>query len=277
MGATVLITGASQGIGKATALLFARQGYNVVLAARQPDRLEQTAVEVRDCGVQSLAVPTDVRKPEQVDHLVQCALEQFGSVEVLINNAGIYLSGPVESFSLEDWQQAIDTNLWGYIHTIHFLLPHFLQRGSGTIVNLSSIGGKVPIPYLVPYSTTKFAVTGLTEALQAELGVKGIQVCGIYPNLIKSAFMERAIFRGQTAADQQTRQDQVEQILQVPVVEKPEDVAQSIWESVQQRRSQVLVGSARLSATAYGVLPGLMQWIMRQTFRNKDVRYKDLT
>lgn len=270
MAPTVLITGASQGIGKATALLFARKGYDLVLAARQADRLEAVAQEVQTLGRAALTIPTDVRDFDQVKSLVDKALAHYGSIDVLINNAGIYISGPVDQFSLSDWHQTIDTNLWGYIHTIHALLPHFLDRGTGTIVNLSSIGGKVPVPYLTPYSTSKFAVTGLTEALHSELAPKGIHVCGIYPNLIKSSLMERAIFRGKDHQDAQARRDQLNQVLSTPVVEKPEDVAQAIWDAVLHQRSEVIVGSANVSKAAYRLFPGLMQWTFRKTFAMKD-------
>ncbi|MBF2046911.1 SDR family oxidoreductase [Leptolyngbya sp. NK1-12] len=270
MAPTVLITGASQGIGKATALLFAQKGYNIVLAARQADRLNAVAEELREAGHSALAVPTDVRLFSDVNALVNRAIEHYGSVEVLINNAGIYISGPVEHFSLDEWHQAIDTNLWGYIHTIHALLPHLLAQGKGTIVNVSSVGGKAAIPYLTPYTTSKFAVAGLTQALHTELAPKGIHVCGIYPNLIKSEFLERAIFVGQDADDQQQRRQQVEQILQVPGVEKPEDVAQAIWQAVAQQRAEVIVGTANLSVALNNLLPGLMQWLFRRTFKNQD-------
>lgn len=270
MTSTVLITGASQGIGKATALLFAQQGYQVVLAARQADRLKSLANEMEQAGFSALAVPTDVKDPDQVNTLIQTALDQYGAIDVLINNAGIYISGPVDQFTLEDWHQAIDTNLWGYIHTIHTLLPHFLERKRGTIVNVDSIGGKVAIPYLIPYSTSKFAVTGLTQSLQSELAPKGIQVCGIYPNLIKSDFMERAIFRGYGNEDTRDRRDQVAQLLKAPFIEKPEDVARAIWDAVKHQRSEVIVGSANLSTTANAAAPGLMQRLMRTVFKHKD-------
>jgi short-subunit dehydrogenase len=269
MAPTVLITGASQGIGKATALLFARKGYDLVLAARQADRLTAVGQEVQALGRAALTVPTDVTDAGQVNALVNKALEQYSAIDVLINNAGIYISGPAEQFSLEDWHKAIDLNLWGYIHTIHALLPHFLERGSGTIVNLSSIGGKVPAPYLVPYSTSKFAVTGLTESLYSELKPKGIHVCGIYPNLIKSSFMERAIFRGKDEEDEQARRDQLNQVVSTPVVEKPEDVAKAIWDAVEHQRSEVLVGSANVSNGAYRLFPGLMQLLFRQVLKQK--------
>jgi short-subunit dehydrogenase len=270
MASTVLITGASQGIGKATAHLFARHGYNVVLAARQSDRLNAVAKELQQIGCSALPIQTDVREFQQVQRLIETALTHYGAIEVLINNAGIYISGPVERFSLEDWHQTIDTNLWGYIHTVHALLPHLLAQGKGTIVNVGSIGGRMAIPYLTPYTTSKFAVTGFTQALHSELLPKGIQVCGIYPNLIKSEFLERAIFQGQTAQDAEARQKQVEQVLQLPGIEKPEDVAQAIWNAVSQQRAEILVGTANLAAAANGLFPGLMQWLFRNTFRNKD-------
>lgn len=270
MEATVLITGASQGIGKATAWLFAQNGYRVVLAARQADRLQAVAQELSAAHHAAIAIPTDVCDPQQVQTLVTKGIDAFGSIDMLVNNAGIYISGPAETFSLDDWHQAIDTNLWGYIHTIHAVLPHFVERGSGTIVNVGSVGGKVPLPYLAPYTASKFAITGLTEALHTELAPKGIHVCGIYPNIIKSDFMERAIFRGIHAADEQVRRQQVEGILKVPVVETPQDVANAIWRAVQQKQTDVVVGSANLSVASHKLFPAFMQWIFRKTFQHKD-------
>ena len=270
MASTVIITGASQGIGKETTLLFARKGYDIVLAARKADRLEAVASEVRSLGRDALAIPTDVTDPQQVNTLVKKALAHYGAIDVLINNAGIYLLGPVEECSLSDWHQVINTNLWGYIHTIHALLPHFLERGKGTIVNVGSIGGQIPISYQVPYTASKYAVTGLSESLQAELSPRGIQVCGIHPNFIKTSLMERAIFRGQDEQDAQKRHNLVEQALNSPILETPEKVAQAIWDAVKHQRSEVLVGSAKVSKASYQLFPGLMQWIFRKTFGMKE-------
>lgn len=269
MAPIALITGASEGNGKATALLFASKGYDLVLVARHSDRLAVVVQEIENLGRQAIAVPTDVKDPDQVTTLVDKALERYGAIDVLINNAGIYASGPVENFSLEEWHHIIDTNLCGYVHTLHAVLPQMIARGRGTIVNVSSIGGKVPIPYLVPYITTKFAVTGMTEAMHAELKPKGIHVCGIYPNLIKSSFMERALFTGKDEQDAQARRQQLEQVLSTPVIEKPEDVAKAIWEGVKHQRAEVVVGSANLSKGLYGIFPGLVQWLSRQAFKQK--------
>lgn len=266
---TVLITGASQGIGKATTFLFAEKGYNLVLAARDSERLEAVANQVRVLGSEVLAIATDVRNPEQVDTLIQTALAHYGSIEVLINNAGVYLLGSVEACELSDWHQIIDTNLWGYIHTINALLPHFLERQKGTIVNIGSIAGKVPIPYQVPYTTSKYAVTGLTESLHAELFPKGIKVCAVHPNFIKTDLMERAIFRGKDAESAQKRRELVEQAIKAPVLEKPEDVAKVIWEAVANQKAEIMVGSANFAKTAYRLFPGLMQTLFRKVFASK--------
>lgn len=273
MAPTVLITGASQGIGKQTAILFARKGYNLVLAARRPEILEAAAQEIKNLGNNNdvLTVSCDVRDSEQVKMLVEKALVHFGNIDVLINNAGIFATGTVENFSLDDWHQVIDTNLWGYIHTINALLPHFLERGTGTIVNLSSIGGKVPTPYMTAYCTSKFAVTALTESLRAELKPKGIQVCGIYPNLIASSLLERAIFRGKNEEDIKKRREQLGQVVNSPVIEKPKDVAKAIWDAVSNQKSEVMVGSANFSQKIYRLFPGLLQWVSRQTLKNQDI------
>lgn len=267
-----LITGASQGIGKATALELARHDCHVVLAAREPDRLEAAAAEVRQMGQQALAIPTDVRDYEQVNNLMQKTIAHFGQIDILVNDAGVYYMGPVEEASLDDWHQIIQTNLWGYIHTIHALLPHFLERGSGTIVNISSIGGLDPIPYQVPYTTSKYAVTGLTKSLRAELAPKGIHVCGIYPSFIRTQLYERALFRGQ---DADKRYDLVYRSFHSPFLEKPEDVARTVWQAIEHRRKDVLVGTANFWTTAFHVAPAVMKPAVRRLFGMRD-RLKSL-
>lgn len=271
---TVIITGASEGIGKATALEFARHEYNIVLAARQSDRLEAAASQVRAIGRDALAISVDVRDPEQVEALVEKAIAHFGTIDVLINNAGIFALGPVEEFLLSDWQQVINTNLWGYIHTIHALLPHFLKQGTGTIVNVSSIGGIEPIPYQIPYTVSKYGVTGLTKALRAELSPKGIQVYGIYPNFIRTHIIERTIFRGKNEQDGSDRYNLVDKAIHNPILEKPEDVAVAIWKAVKYQRSDMLVGSARLSKAAYQVFPGLMQSLYQRVLGMRARHYR---
>lgn len=267
MAKTALITGASQGIGKATAVELARHGYDLVLVARQSDLLEATVVEVQKLGQQAVAIPTDVRDPAQVEDLVQKAIAYFGQIDVLVNNAGIYYMGPVEQATLEDWQQVLQTNLWGYIHTISALLPHFLERGSGTIVNVSSIGGLDPIPYQVPYTTSKYAITGLTKSLRSELSPKGIHVCGIYPSFIRTQLYERALFRGK---DAESRHELVYKAFHSPLLEKPEVVARTIEQAIKHRRADVLVGTANFWTSAFHLTPGLMKSLTRRVFGMSD-------
>jgi short-subunit dehydrogenase len=261
--ATVLITGASQGSGKATALLFAQKGYDVVLAARQPDRLKQAAEAVQRLGQQALAVPTDVAEAESVNRLVELALAEFGAIDVLVNNAGICLTGTMADTTAADWQQIMNTNFWGYVYTIQALLPQFLQRGRGAIVNVGSFGGKMPLPNMTAYCASKYAVTGLTDTLRLELAPKGIHVSAVHPGVINSNFLERAVFRG-NEPDRAARRQQLESALKGTWASQPEDIAQAIWEAVAKRRSEVVVGAVAVATEAYRLLPAPMQWLLSQ-------------
>ncbi len=262
MSTTVLITGASQGSGKATALLFARNGYNVVLAARNAEKLETAAEEVRSLGGSALAIATDITDFQQVEHLVQTALDIYQKIDVLVNNAGICLTGPVEKTTLQDWHQIMNTNFWGYVHTISVLLPHFLQRNYGTIVNIGSFGGKMPLPEMTAYCASKYAVTGLTETLRLELAKTDIQICAVHPGVINSDFLERAQFRGHNKAEVESRRQQMTQMLQSSIVSQPEDIAQAIWEAVSRKQTDVVVGPAVVATEAYRLFPGLIQTII---------------
>lgn len=264
---TALVTGASKGIGKATALELAKHGYTIVLVAREPEPLEAAAIEVRNLGQQAYPISADVSNPVQVEQLMQQAIAQAGQIDVLVNNAGIYYMGPVEDASLNDWHTILDTNLWGYIHTIHALLPHFLTRGNGTIVNVVSIGGLDPIPYQVPYSTSKHALTGLTKSLRAELEPKGIQVCGIYPSFIRTQLYERALFRGD---DAKNRFELMYKAFHSPFLETPEFVAQTLRRAIEHRQNDVLVGTANFWTTAFHVAPAVMKPIVRRLFGMAD-------
>ncbi|MEC4986227.1 MAG: SDR family oxidoreductase [Oscillatoria sp. PMC 1068.18] len=269
MSPTVLITGASQGIGKATAHLFAQNGYNVVLVARQRDRLEAVAQELTALGHNALAIPTDVSDLLQVKILVEKAITAYHAIDVLVNNAGICLSGAMEKTTIEDWQKIINVNLWGYIYTIHSLLPHFLERQSGTIINVGSFGGKVPLPEMTAYCTSKYAITGLTETLRLELEPKGIHVCGIHPSVTNTDFLERAIFSGDENSDAKEKRQQTQKILQSPLTSKPEAVAKEIWNLVKHPQAEVIVGSAVVPATLHRLAPGLTNWTMQQFLSKK--------
>ena len=260
MAPTVLITGASQGTGRATALLFAQQGYDTILTARTPDPLNQVAKEVEALGQRALAVSADVGDFEQVSRMMEQAIAFAGSIDVLVNNAGICLTGPAEETTLEDWNQILNTNLWGYIHTIQALLPQFLAQGKGSIVNVGSFGGKMPLPYMTAYCTSKYAITGLTDTLRLELRPQGIHVAVVHPGIINSSFMERAMFRG---SDAEARRSQMQDTLSSAVASQPEDIAKAIWHAVNKQQTETVVGPVAIATEAYRLLPGVLQWVLQ--------------
>jgi short-subunit dehydrogenase len=259
MSKVVLITGGSAGIGRTTATAFAQLGYRLAIAARSPDRLQDTAIALeKETNADVLAVPTDVTVPAEVEALVQATLDRYGEIDILVNNAGICASGPFQDTTLEQWQQVLDVNLWGCVHAIRAALPHMLARKQGQIVNVSSFGGKMPLPDMVAYCTSKYAVTGLTDALRLELQPHGIQVIGIYPGIVKSDFLERAIFTDEGGAGTPTQRQQVEAALKSFVSQSPNAVADAVVDACRSGKTEVVVGPLQLATAAYQFFPGLV-------------------
>lgn len=258
----VLITGASQGAGRATALKFARQGWDVTVTARGCDRLNTVADQIQAVGQKALAVSTDVGNAEQVAALIEQSVERFGKIDALINNAGICLTGPAASTSLDDWRRILDTNLWGAIHTIQAVLPAMLERGQGSIVNVGSFGGKMPLPQMTAYCTSKYALTGLTESLRLELSAKGIYVGIVHPGVINSDFMERAMFRGEDAIAADSKRQQMANTLGASWVSQPEDIAEAVWKAIQKQQAEVVVGPTVVATELNRLFPQLTQWAL---------------
>ena len=268
MSPTALITGASQGIGKATALLFAKNGYDLVITARTKDTLEATAEEIRALGNQVLAISTDVSDRQAVEALINLAIERFQTIDVLVNNAGVCMSAPMAQTTIEDWERIINVNLWGYIYTINALLPHFLARQRGNIINVGSFGGKVPLPKMTAYCTSKYAITGLTETLRIELEPQGIHVSGIHPSVTNSDFMERVIFKDGNLKEEANRREAMAKMLESPFASKSEDVAQAIWQAVKHPQAEVIVGSAKIPSFLHRIFPGITQGMLQLTAKS---------
>jgi NAD(P)-dependent dehydrogenase (short-subunit alcohol dehydrogenase family) len=196
-GQVVLITGSSRGLGLALARAFAREGCRLVLCARDAQELEQARADLAQRGAEVLAVPCDVARREQVHHLVEQAMHRFGRIDVLVNNAGIIQVGPLQTATIEDFEMALGVMFWGVLYPTLAVLPQMRQRRSGRIVNITSIGGMVSIPHLLPYNCAKFAAVGLSEGLRAELAREGISVTTVAPGLMRTGSHLRARFRGQ--------------------------------------------------------------------------------
>jgi short-subunit dehydrogenase len=185
---TVVITGASSGIGRATALEMARRGANVVLAARRTEQLEEVAARCRALGVNALAVATDVTRPEDCRRLADAA----GEVDVLVNNAGFALFAPLPDAELSTLREMMDTNFFGMVHCTRAVLPRMLARRSGTIVNVGSIAGLMGFARMTGYCATKFALVGFTEGLRDEVIGSGVKVALVCPGTTDTEFFVRA-------------------------------------------------------------------------------------
>ena len=180
-----IITGASSGIGEATARRLAESGARVVLAARRVERLEALAADIERREGTALVAPTDVTDERSVQRLARTALDAFGRIDILINNAGIMPLSPISKLRVEEWDRMIDVNIKGVLYCVAATLPTMLEQGSGHIINVSSVAGRRPFPSGTVYSATKFAVRAISQGLRLELSpIKGIRVTDIEPGVV---------------------------------------------------------------------------------------------
>ena len=194
---TLLITGGSRGLGLALAREAAAQGARVAICGRDWSSLERASHSLSLIGADVLAVPCDVTQPPSVNELFERVHQRFGAIDVLINNAGVIEVGPSETMSLADYEEAMATNFWGMLNPTLAVLPDMRRRKAGRIVNITSIGGKLGIPHLLPYSASKFAAVGFSQGLRAEVAGDGIKVVTVCPGLMRTGSPRNAIFRGQ--------------------------------------------------------------------------------
>ncbi len=187
-----VITGGNGGLGLAMAEAFAREGAHLVLAARSEESLARAAANLRAHGVETLAVPTDVGNPEDVERLFERTMQEFGQVDVLVNNAGISgPTAPLHEIGLAEWEQTLSIDLTSAFLCAKAALPSMIARGSGNILNVSSIFGKRAYPFRTPYAAAKWALIGVTQSLAQEVGRYGIRVNAICPGPIAGDRIER--------------------------------------------------------------------------------------
>jgi NAD(P)-dependent dehydrogenase (short-subunit alcohol dehydrogenase family) len=195
-GQTVLITGASRGLGLVLARMFAAEGAHVAILARGGAALADAAQELRAKGGDIDAFEADITNRAEAERAVQRLISRWGRIDVLVNNAGQILSAPQQHVTVEDFERSMAVHFYGPLHLIRAAVPHMRRQGGGRIVNIASIGGKVAIPHLLPYCASKFAFVGLSDGLRAELARDRIAVTTILPGLMRTGSHLNARFRG---------------------------------------------------------------------------------
>lgn len=188
----VLVTGSASGIGRATALRFSDEGADLILVDINEHGLEGAAREIESRGRKALWYKTDLSNAAQVEALHGRVTDDIGTPDVLMNAAGVAVVTCVEEAGLDDWRWILETNLWGYIHMIHYFLPDMICRRGGHVINVASGAGLFAVPYQAPYNTSKHAVVGLTESIRQEMGRYGIGASVVCPGMIRTPMIDTA-------------------------------------------------------------------------------------
>lgn len=259
-GKVIVITGGSRGLGLEIARIFGQNGAHLVLAARNAEEMQRALVSLHKSGAipnvsSALTVVCDVTKPEDCQNLIAQAIDRYGRVDVLINNAGIIDIAPFQDQPLSAFHESMDINFYGALHTIQAALPHLQRMGSGHIVNISSIGGKIGVPHLLPYVASKYALVGLSQGLRAELSGTGVTVTTVCPGLMRTGSHGHARFGGNSQAEY----DWFSLGATLPGQSaSAESAAQQIYNATVSGTAEIIITpQAWLAARIVGVAPGL--------------------
>ena len=255
----VIITGASTGIGRATALEFAKRNATVVVTGRREHVLQRLAALCEHLGGRALAIPMDVTDEQSVKSAAQATIEAFGRIDVWVNNAGVALFSRIEEAPYHAYRKVIETNLFGYIHGARAVIPYFRRQGSGTLINVASIVAKTGAPYMSAYAISKSGVMGLSDSLRMELGdTPDIHVCTILPASIDTPlFQHAANFSGRA-------------IKPVEPIYSADAVALAILRAVKYPRREMYVGNAaRQAAAMHAISPGLSERLITKQVKTR--------
>ncbi len=256
-GKSVVITGASSGIGRAAALAFARQGANLTLTARRAGLLDDVARECKKLGGRAISVPADVANPAQVSSVAREALDRFGSIDVWVNNAGVGVFGPYQNASMDLHRKTIETNLLGEMHGAHAVLPIFLRQRHGILINNVSLGGWAPAPFAASYCASKFGLRGFTASLRQELrNYPDIHVCAVFPAIVDTPGLNHVA----NASGRKLNPG--------PFYYKPEDVAETFVSLALHPRDEAAVGwPSRAAQIGYGIMPFVVERVIGSVMR----------
>ena len=260
-GQSVLISGGSRGLGLILARLFAEEGAHLTLVARHRESLEAAEQELLGTGATVQVIACDIREREQATDAVERSVRRYGSIDVLVNNAGVIEVGPWDAMTLTDFQDAMATHMWGPLYLSLAAIEHMRRKHAGRIVNISSIGGKIAVPHLMPYCASKFALTGLSDSMRAELRQYGIHVTTVCPGLMRTGSHVNARFKGR-AKDEFTW---FSLMAGLPVFSINADrAARQIVDAVRRGRSELIITTqARMAVLANALAPNLVAFGMR--------------
>lgn len=255
LGKVVLITGGSRGLGFAIARECAAQGARLVLCARNAEQVEAAAAELRAGGAEAVGLPCDVTDAEAVQELVDAAVEHYGALDAVVATAGLLVVGPAAVQTTDDVRDALDVMLWGVLHCALAALPHLRASGDGRLVVITSVGGKLSAPHLLPYNIAKHAAVGLAEGLCAELAGSGVRVTTVVPGLMRTGSHINALMRGRPAAEYRW----FGLAATLPVISmSPERAARRIVAALRRGDAGIVVGwPAMVAVRVQGLLPGL--------------------
>jgi short-subunit dehydrogenase len=259
-GKAVLITGGSRGLGLVLARRLARAHAKIAIVARDEEELARAKEDLQKLGATAVTLQLDVTKKAEAEEAVARAAAELGPIDVLINNAGVIQTGPMELMTDADYEEAMNTHFWAPLHMTNAVLPSMKERGRGRIVNISSIGGKVPVPHLLPYAASKFALTGLSEGMRAELLKDGIVVTTVCPGLMRTGSPLNAFFKGKHRAEYAWFS--LMDSLPISSV-SAESAARQILRACRRGKAELIISpQAKLAARMHGLFPGLTTDLM---------------